>query len=140
MDNAFLEYNALDSACMLEIHNHIWPDIEKGGYEKTYKMTLDLFPILTFMQTRGMNVSHALLAETKVEVLQQAADKQRELDALCGFPLNVNSPKQCATYFYNTLGIQEIKSRKTKNVTTDDEAMQRLARVRWANHVLTGSG
>jgi DNA polymerase-1 len=91
-------------------------------------MTLDLFPILTFMQARGMKVSHDLLAETKVEVLQQAAERQKELDKLCGMPLNVNSPKQCAQYFYGKLGISEIKSRKTKNTTTDDEAMQRLAR------------
>jgi len=128
MNTDFLIYNALDSACMLEIHNHIWPEIEKGGYEKTYQMTLDLFPVLTFMQTRGMKVSHKLLAETKVEVLEQAATKQQELDILCGQPLNVNSSKQCAQYFYGKLGIPSITSRKTKNVTTDDEAMQRLAR------------
>lgn len=128
MDSNFLIYNALDSACMMEIHNAIWADLEKGGYEKTYQMTLDLFPILTFMQTRGMKVSHELLGETKVEVLEQAATRQRELDELCGHPLNVNSPKACAQYFYGELGIPSITSRKTKNVTTDDEAMQRLAR------------
>lgn len=128
MDNNFLLYNALDSACMLEIHNHIWPELEKGGYDKTYQMTLDLFPILTFMQMRGMKVSHELLSETKTEVLEQAATKQAELDKLVGHPLNVNSPKACAQYFYGELGIPSITSRKTKNVTTDDEAMQRLAR------------
>jgi len=128
MDHDFLIYNALDSACMLEIHNHIWPELEKGGYTKTYQMTLDLFPILTFMQIRGMKVSHELLGETKVEVLEQAAERQRELDQLVGHPLNVNSPKACAQYFYGELGIPSITSRKTKNVTTDDEAMQRLAR------------
>lgn len=128
MDSNFLIYNALDSACMMEIHNHIWPELEKGGYGKTYQMTLDLFPILTFMQTRGMKVSHTLLGETKVEVLEQAAERQRELDKLVGHPLNVNSPKACAQYFYGELGIPSITSRKTKNVTTDDEAMQRLAR------------
>ena len=128
MDEQFLIYNALDSACMMEIHNHIWPELEKGGYEKTYKMTLDLFPILTFMQTRGMKVNHTYLEETKKEVLESAAVKQKELDSLCGFSLNVNSPKACAQYFYGTLGIPSITSRKTKNVTTDDEAMQRLAR------------
>lgn len=128
MDNNFLIYNALDSACMMEIHNHIWPELEKGGYEKTYQMTLDLFPILTFMQIRGMKVSHELLNETKVEVLEQAAERQRELNQLCGHPLNVNSPKACAQYFYGELGIPSMVSRKTKNITTDDEAMQRLAR------------
>lgn len=128
MDDNFMRYSALDSACMIEIHNKFWDDLMDEGYEPTYKMTMDLMPVLTFMQTRGMKVNHDLLEETKIEVLQATKEKQEELDKLCGFHLNVNSPKQCKEYFYDTLGLPPIIKPKTHKVTTDDIAMQRLVR------------
>ena len=127
MDESFLRYSALDSACMVEMHDKFWPLLVQG-YEPTYKMTMDLLPVLTFMQTRGMKVNHLLMADTKREVLESAAEKQRELEELVGRPLNVNSSKQCANYFYVELGIPAILKQKTRQVTTDDMAMQRLVR------------
>lgn len=128
MDEQFLRYSALDSACMMEIHNKFWDDLDEQAYERTYQMTLDLFPVLTFMQTRGMKVNHHLLNETKEDVLRSAAEKQAELDELVGHPLNVNSSKACQQYFYVELGMQPILKPKTKQITTDDRAMQRLVR------------
>ena len=128
MDEAFLQYNALDSACMVEIHNNFWDTLDEEGFEHTYKMTLDLFPVLTFMQTKGMRVDHTLLEETKKDVIEKSAKFQHELDVLIGRAFNVNSPKQVADYFYNELGIQPILDTKTHKVTTNDMAMQRLVR------------
>ena len=128
MDEAFLRYNALDSACMLEIHNKFWDDLDREGFLHTYQMTIDLFPVLTFMQEKGMKVSHTLLEETKRDVVEKQAEYQHELDGIVGRPLNVNSSKQCAEYFYKELGISAITDTKTKKVTTNDMAMQRLVR------------
>lgn len=126
MDENFLRYNGLDSACMVQIHDAIWPELQEG-FQITYDMTLDLMDVLTFMQTRGMRVSHDLLNQTKKDVLTSAALKQEELDSLVGHSLNVNSPKECATYFYIDLGIPPYKG-KSGAITCDDLAMQRLAR------------
>lgn len=128
MDEQFLRYSALDSACMIEIHDKFWDDLAEQGYEKTYRMTLDLMEVLQFMQSRGMKVNHSLLQETKKEILDTQARKQEELDNLVGRTLNVNSSKQVSAYFYVELGLPAILSAKTKRVTTDDLAMQRLAR------------
>jgi DNA polymerase-1 len=128
VDEQFLRYSALDSACMVEIHDKFWDDLSEQGYERTYKMTLDLMEVLQFMQTRGMKVNHTLLQETKVEIIESQRIKQAELDEIVGHPLNVNSSKQCANYFYMELGLPAIFSPKTKKVTTDDMAMQRLVR------------
>lgn len=128
MDEKFFQYSALDSACMMEIHDKFWPSLQEEGYERTYKMTLDLFPVLAFMQYRGMKVNHTLLDETKKEVLAKAKERQEELDGIVGRPLNVNSSKQCAQYFYVEKGCDPIFKAKTKALTTDDMAMQRLVR------------
>lgn len=126
MDETFLRYNALDSACTLEIHNKIWDDVG-NEFAPAYKMTVDLFPVLMFMQTRGVKVSHDLLDQTKIEVLASAKEKQEELDKLCGHHLNVNSPKQCVQYFYITKGISPYFG-KGKSPTVDDKALQRMVR------------
>ena len=128
MDEQFLRYSALDSACMVEIHDKFWYELAEQGYDRTYEMTLSLMEVLQFMQTRGMKVNHDLLNETKREIIESQKQKQAELDDLVGRPLNVNSSKQCASYFYVELGLNPIISPKTKKVTTDDMAMQRLVR------------
>lgn len=128
MDRTFLTYNALDSACTLEIHNKFWPTLEERDFQKTYDMTAVLAPPLQFMQMHGMRVSIDLLEETKKDVLARIDELQKELDEMCGRHLNVNSPKDCITYFYGELKLPPILGKKTKNLTTDDLAMQRLAR------------
>lgn len=126
MDETFLRYNALDSACMVEIHNKVWPDLE-DDFLDTYNMTLNIFPVLMFMQTKGVRVSHDLLDETKVDVLRTIKEKQAELDELVGHPLNVDSSKQCIAYFYGEKGITPYLN-KNKKPTVDDKALQRLVR------------
>jgi DNA polymerase I-like protein with 3'-5' exonuclease and polymerase domains len=126
MDETFLRYNALDSACTLEIHNKIWDDVG-GEFAPAYQMTINLFPVLMFMQTRGVRVSHDLLDATKREVLASAKEKQEELDKIVGHHLNVNSPKQCVQYFYITKGISPYFG-KGKSPTVDDKALQRMVR------------
>ncbi len=127
MDENFLTYSALDAACTLEIWRAIQPDLVEDGFLPAYNLTLDLFPVLMFMQTRGIRVNQAALEETKVEVQAKANEKQVELDELCGYPLNINSPKACKEYFYGTLGYNPYRNKEGKE-TVDDRALQRLAR------------
>lgn len=126
MDANFLRYSALDSACTLEIQQAFWDDLDKG-YRKAYDMTMNIFPVLMFMQTRGIKVNRAALDETKIDVLKVAAEKQEELNELCGRELNINSPKDCQAYFYDELGIPPYRNAEGRP-TVDDLALQRLVR------------
>lgn len=121
----FLVYNALDSACTLQCRNEFWDELQEG-FEPAYQMTMALFEPLLFMQTRGIKIDLTQLEETKREILETAARKQQELNQLCGRPLNVNSPKDCQTYFYVELGIPPYYNEGA--VTVDDLALQRLSR------------
>jgi DNA polymerase-1 len=90
-------------------------------------MTIDIFPVLMFMQTRGIKLNRDALDETKIEVIQAAKERQEELNALCGRALNVNSPKDCQAYFYGELGIPPYRN-AAGNPTVDDLALQKLVR------------
>src|SRR6266850_4608825 len=126
MTPQFLKYGTLDAACMIQARDAFWPDLATGGFQPAYNMTIDLLPVLSFMQTRGIKVDHEALQATRTEILASAATKQEELNRLCGRELNVNSPKDCQTYFYIELGIPPYYNEGT--VTVDDLALQRLSR------------
>ncbi len=125
MDENFLNYAALDAACTMEVHNGFWHDL--GIFKPANDMTMEILPVLMFMQTRGIRVNKAALDETKVDVLKAAAEKQEELNGICGRELNVNSPKDCQSYFYDELGIPPYRTPEGK-ATLNDLALQRLVR------------
>ena len=125
MDSKFLEYNALDSACTLQCHNAFWTDLSPD-FDPAYKMTIDLFEPLMFLQTRGIKVNMSEMEATKKDILASAATKQEELNQLCGRELNVNSPKDCQAYFYIELGIPPYYNEGS--ITVDDLALQRISR------------
>lgn len=126
MNSDFLTYNALDSACTKQVHDAFWQDLEPHGFLPAYQMTVDLLPVLMFMQTRGVKVNFPALEATKTEVLKSAAEKQEELNRIVGRELNVNSPKDCQAYFYIELGIPPYYNEG--KITVDDLALQRLSR------------
>ncbi len=125
MDTKLLEYNALDSACTLQVKEAFWPDLA-DGFLPAYNMTLDLFPVLTFLQTRGIKVDMDALVKTRDEIIKTTANKQEELNTIVGRELNVNSSQQCQQYFYVELGIPPYYNEG--KVTVDDLALQRLSR------------
>ncbi len=125
MTREFLEYAALDAVCTKEIHDNFWPDV--GQFRPAIDLTMRLFPVLMFMQTRGNKVNRDALASTKVDVQAETRSKQAELDLLVGRPLNVNSPLDCQKYFYNELGIKPYTNKEGRP-TVDDKALQRLVR------------
>ena len=125
MDSNFLTYNALDAACTLECRNAFWDQLEYG-FLPAYNMTRDILPVLMFMQTRGIRVDLTQMEVVKQDITRAAEVAQEELNKLCGRELNVNSSKDCATYFYVELGIPPYYN--GTSITTDDLALQRLAR------------
>lgn len=126
MDANFLRYSALDSACTLEIKRAFWNDLSPD-FSCAYDLTMSIFPVLMFMQTRGIKVNRTSLELTKVDVLKSKAEKQEELEKLCGRTINVNSSPDCQRYFYDELGIPPYRNKDGKS-TTDDLALQRLVR------------
>lgn len=125
MDKKFLRYSGLDAACTLQAHGEFFHNIDPK-FRVAYDMTMDIFPVLMFMQQRGIKVDLGALEETKVDVLKSVAEKKEELNSLCGREVNPNSSKQCKEYFYDELGIPPYL--KDGKPTIDDSALQKLVR------------
>jgi len=127
IDLNLLHYNALDCACTLQAHDAFWHEIDQYGYRWAYDFTMSLFEPLIFMQSRGLKVNFENLEKTKIDITAAIDRAQEELNTLCGRELNANSPKQVANYLYIEKGIPAYYN-KNGGVTTDDKALQRIAR------------
>lgn len=123
----FWRYNGKDGYVALEAWDKLAQEMTEGDYWPTYNRRIRLAKPLQYMTIRGMRVDHVALKKTHGEVEKKLAEKQAELDAACGMPLNVSSPKQCQNYFYNLKGITPYKG-SGGTITTDDKAMARIYR------------
>ena len=129
MDNdKFLWYNCMDTTCTFEVRNAFWDDFLATDNMFAYNNTIGIYDSLIYMMTRGLKVDYVALEQTRRQVVIDRDQFQSQLNELCGYELNVNSPKQCQQYFYITKNIKPYTNHKTGNITTDDKSMQRIAR------------
>lgn len=131
----FRMYNANDGLSTFQSWKILQHDIDADGFREIYDFTMRLLEPLMYMMVRGMRTSHEELIKAKELATTQIAEKLKRLTELCGRPLNPNSPKDCQAYFYIEKGIPPYtKSSKDSSgqyksrITTDDKAMQRLAK------------
>ena len=82
---------------------------------------------LTRVQNRGVVVDTELRETRATECRQQLDDTITGIKTLTGYDLNPNSPKQMKEFLYGTLGLPEQISHKTKKVTADADAIEKLA-------------
>lgn len=126
-----LRYNALDSAVTFEIAEKIWPQVEPEGFQWAYDLTERMMHPLRFIMHKGISVDKEALAATRVEVDELIKQKQELLNESAGRFLNPLSPKDCQKYFYVELGVAPYTKSNAagkQTITTDDKAMQRLAK------------
>lgn len=126
-EDSFWRYNAKDAAVTIEAFPLILNDVVKLGSESTYRRHIRMIPPLIFMSQHGIRMDVDGLRKKSQDAEKQLAELQAELDLLTKDPINIASPKQVQTYFYVTKGAKPYVSRTTGAVTSDDEALTRLA-------------
>ncbi len=133
--NQFYEYNAKDSAVLMEADPPLSEELIKFGNAETYDFCRRLMEPLLYMAARGIKVNKDKLQAHKIEAQESQRKAQAQLKDLCGFDLNVASTKQCQEYFYGVKGYKPITALKkdpktgerSSKVTTDNKAMKKLA-------------
>lgn len=90
-----------------------------------------LQPVVVRMMLRGVRNDPVARAKMATDLMSRSAELQAEINELAGTELNIRSPKQMTTYFYETLNQTPIYSRgadgKRGNMTCDDEALAKLS-------------
>ena len=131
---SFLNYNCKDVITTYKVWDKIkkWVGLNTPFYN-IYRTTLDMYPPLIYMMSRGISINHDELQNVRRMIDNEIRDIDASLQGVVqeesGDPLmtlNFNSPKQCVNYFYNVLGVKPYL--KGGKPTMDDEALTRLAK------------
>ena len=131
---SFLNYNCKDVITTLKVWEKIKQYIEKPSlFYDIYRTTIDMYPALTFVMSRGLSIDHKELENVKENVITELKDLDASLQGVVqeesGDPLltlNYNSPKQCLNYYYTVLGIKPYLN--NGKPTLNDDALIRLAK------------
>lgn len=125
-ENESWEYNCRDAVITFEVDTEQQKFVDKMNLRGPHDFQQSLFhPVLDTM-LRGVRVDSNLKANFALELQDSMSERQAYLNDVCGEELNIRSSTQMQRFFYQTLGIREIKARKTGNATTDDEALRKI--------------
>lgn len=91
-----------------------------------YEVEMPLVPILSAMEEVGVALDVPYLTNLSKSFERDIAGLEREIHALAGETVNVNSPKQLAVILFEKLKLPVVRKTKT-GFSTDEEVLQKLS-------------
>lgn len=127
-ENESWEYNCRDCTITYEVDTKQQAFVDSNNLRAPHDFQQSLFiPVLATM-LRGIRFDSSLVAQFAIDLQSLMLSRQAYLNDVCGEVLNIRSSAQMQRFFYETLGQGVVKSRKTGNATTDDEALGKISK------------
>jgi uracil-DNA glycosylase family 4 len=129
IDSEEWTYNAQDAIVTLEAGEKVIEELEESRQTHFYRNHIHpLAQALVKLDERGILVDEKRRREHLETQKIRAEQAQKALNEHAGHSVNPGSPKQVADYLYKELSYPTITNPKTKSVTTDEEAIRKLAK------------
>lgn len=120
-------YNCQDAVITFEVDAVEQKNVDAMGLREVHDFQQSLFyPVLKTMD-KGIRVDKSRRGEFAMNLIDEIAQREQWLIDVLGFPVNIKSPKQMSELFYGVLGQKPIFGRKSGTITTDDEALGKIA-------------
>jgi uracil-DNA glycosylase len=120
-------YNCEDCIRTYECDTVLQQVVDRMGLREPHDFQQSLFkPVLRTM-ARGVRVDNLRRQQMLKELKDHAKQLEAEVYEMVGHPLNPKSPKQMQAFFYDEMGAVPIRNRKTKSLSCDDEALEKIA-------------
>lgn len=121
-------YNCTDSVRTLAI-SKVLANVVKGmKLEKVNDFQQRLATRVLRALDRGVRVDHKRRGQLAFELMQQADERQHWLSQVIEGEFNIKSPVQMKDFFYRQMGMRPVIDRKTGSPTTNDAALQTIAK------------
>ena len=120
-------YNITDSLVCAEAHPKQVRDLMAQGNYTTYLRKIKSIPPYVYIMEHGIKINLESMSAAYDQMQQQSTIILKELERVAGQPLNPNSPKQIASYFYDVKRLPAYKS-KSGGRSTDEKALKRISR------------
>ncbi len=123
------EYAAEDADVTWQLRAALEPLLKQHGQERVfYEVESPLIPVLVAMESEGVRVDAAALAEFSELLGKEMAAHEAAVYELAGTKFNLNSPRQLGQILFDVLKIAEKpKKTKTGQYTTDEQTLTELA-------------
>ncbi|MEN3364050.1 MAG: polymerase [Burkholderiales bacterium] len=123
------EYAAEDADITLQLHNTMWPHVEKNaGLRHVYEnIEVPTSVVLQKIERNGVLIDAQLLTAQSHELGKRMMEMEAKAYELAGQPFNLNSPKQIGEIFFNKLELPVVKKTPSGTPSTDEEVLQKLA-------------
>jgi DNA polymerase-1 len=122
------EYSSEDSEVTLQLHQTLWPRIEKDAKLKfIYELEMPTSRVLLKMERNGVLIDAALLEKQGGELGTKMLELEQKAYELAGQPFNLGSPKQIGEIFFERMKLPVVKKTPSGAPSTDEEVLQKLA-------------
>lgn len=122
------EYNARDAIVTLEACERLEPEAKDVGVWDFYRSHVHpLVFDLVKLQNNGILIDEAARTRHKLEAEKRSQEALANIEKLIGRAVNPGSSKQMKTLLYDQLKFP-VQYSKTRAVTTDEEALRKLAK------------
>ena len=121
-----IRYAGRDADGTLRILDPLRQQIDAMELGEVLDADLKAVPMLNRMQVVGMGVDVAFFRALSPRLRVEWDQRQSELEAVVGHPLNVNSGPQVAGYLYDELGLPVKKRTDTGQASTNDKLLEAL--------------
>jgi DNA polymerase I len=128
-DDSLAAAAAQQADVVLRVADHLVPRLEEEGLATIYReLELPLAGVLADMERAGVAIDREHLAAMSHDMERQIADLSREIYALAGGEININSPVQLREVLFERLGLKSAKkTAKTRAASTAEEVLEDLA-------------
>ena len=122
-------YAAEDADITLQLHQTLWPKIEKiPSLAKVYEeLEMPLLPVLNTLERNGVNIDIWMLQQQSDNMARQIADLEEQAYTVAGQKFNLGSPKQLQEILYEKQQLPVKKKTPKGQPSTAEEVLQELA-------------
>jgi DNA polymerase-1 len=123
------KYAAEDADVTLQLHQAIWPELEKNEGPKTIfkELEIPLLSVLSKMEHRGVLIDADFLKQKSNEFGKRIVELEEKAHELAGQPFNLSSPKQLQEILFEKQGLPVLKKTPKKQPSTAEEVLVQLA-------------
>jgi DNA polymerase-1 len=120
-------YCGADSAAVLSLHAHFEPALRDLAVAPLLReIELPLVRVLTDMEWEGISIDQEVFARLDAELSADLARLEREITAVAGEALNLNSPRQLGLILFEKQQLPVLKRTKS-GPSTDADVLEQLA-------------
>lgn len=122
-------YSGEDSEMTLQVHQHLWPQLEAEPKLQAVYETIEL-PVATILQRierTGVLIDAPRLAQQSHDLAKRMVALEQEAYTLAGQPFNLGSPKQIGEILFGKLGLPILRKTASGAPSTDEDTLQQLA-------------